>query len=102
MSDQFTLEVREVVCLVVIDSYTPGDPGRTSGPPEDCWPPEPPEVEWHLEDAAGVRLEALEADLDDEEMEAIDTACFEFVDKAAVEDVGYEPDPDWYEDSRYE
>jgi hypothetical protein len=25
--------------------YTPGDPGRVSGPPEKCYPPEPPEVE---------------------------------------------------------
>lgn len=24
---------------------TPGDPGRTSGPPERCYPPEPPEFE---------------------------------------------------------
>lgn len=26
-------------------SYTPGDPGRLSGPPEKCYPPEPAEVE---------------------------------------------------------
>jgi hypothetical protein len=24
--------------------YFPGDPGRCSGPPENCYPPEPPEV----------------------------------------------------------
>jgi len=24
----------------------PGDPGRLSGPPEDCYPPEGPEFEW--------------------------------------------------------
>jgi hypothetical protein len=26
-------------------TYTPGDPGRLSGPPEHCYPPEAPEVE---------------------------------------------------------
>lgn len=34
------------VRLVVSYKYTPGDPGRTSGPPERCYPPEPPEVEF--------------------------------------------------------
>ena len=26
--------------------YTPADPGRVSGPPENCYPPEPAEVEY--------------------------------------------------------
>lgn len=38
-------------------TYTPGDPGRISGPPEYCYPPEPPEVEW----------ETLEVTLHDED-----------------------------------
>lgn len=25
----------------------PGDPGKLSGPPEDCYPPEPGYVDWH-------------------------------------------------------
>ena len=29
--------------------YTPADPGKTSGPPENCYPPEPSEIE--IEDA---------------------------------------------------
>jgi hypothetical protein len=33
-------EEYEVEC-----SVSPGDPGRTYGPPERCYPPEPPEVE---------------------------------------------------------
>lgn len=26
-------------------AYTPGDPGRLSGPPENCYPPDPAEVD---------------------------------------------------------
>ena len=33
---QFTAEV----------NYTPGTSGRVTGPPEDCYPPEPSEVEF--------------------------------------------------------
>ena len=39
---------------------TPGDPGQTSGPPERCYPPEPPEFEiekielqWSIPDDLG-------------------------------------------------
>jgi len=36
----------EAGIVVIFDaSFTPGDPGRCSGPPERCYPPEPPEVE---------------------------------------------------------
>ncbi len=33
--------------LEVLFGYTPADPGRTSGPPERCYPPEDAEVELH-------------------------------------------------------
>jgi hypothetical protein len=35
------------IWLCVTD-YTPGHPGQTSGPPERCYPPEDPEVEFYL------------------------------------------------------
>jgi len=38
---------------IVILSYTPADPGRIIGPPEDCYPPEPSEAEFDLVDSAG-------------------------------------------------
>lgn len=77
--------------LQVTFTYFPGDPGRTSGPPERCYPPEPAEfevVEAHLEvkDATGawaktnVDLQAL--DLIDELgiTEFIETKCLEYLD----------------------
>jgi hypothetical protein len=38
---------------VIITSYHPADPGRLSGPPELCYPPEPAEIEYTLTTAAG-------------------------------------------------
>ena len=32
--------------LVIYFTFTPGDPGRYSGPPENCYPAEPAEVEF--------------------------------------------------------
>lgn len=42
-----------------IISYYPGSPGRLSGTPEVCYPPEPPEIEWELCDANGNLLPEL-------------------------------------------
>jgi len=47
MSDLY-LNFRGVDIEVDITSYYEGDPGRISGPPEDCYPPEPAEVEFEI------------------------------------------------------
>ena len=31
-----------------VTHYTPGDPGRVSGPPEACYPPEAEEIEFEV------------------------------------------------------
>jgi hypothetical protein len=41
------------ICVRVSGTYIPGDPGRLSGPPEKCWPPEPDEVEIERIEHAG-------------------------------------------------
>jgi hypothetical protein len=38
----------EVAVLVRVTAYTPGDPGRVSGPPEACYPPEAEEIEFEV------------------------------------------------------
>jgi hypothetical protein len=44
VSDKMLFEW-EGLMLHATYTYTPGDPGRCSGPPERCYPPEPAEVE---------------------------------------------------------
>lgn len=52
--------------------YTPGDPGRLSGPPEKCYPAEPAEFEIHELTCNGFNLLILlESTLDEEINEAI-------------------------------
>ena len=45
-----TITILDLEFDVVVDSYTSYDPGRIHGPPEDCYPPEGGEIEWHVED----------------------------------------------------
>lgn len=34
---------------VIVECFIGYDPGVTSGPPEDCYPPEGPTIEWHVD-----------------------------------------------------
>ena len=45
-----TITILDLEFEVVIDSISPFNPGRSYGPPEDCYPPEGGEVEWHVDD----------------------------------------------------
>jgi hypothetical protein len=42
------LEVCDIRCWATVTAFRPGDPGRLFGPPEFCYPPEPPEFEFFL------------------------------------------------------
>ena len=43
-----TVNILDFEFEVDILSSTPFDPGRTSGPPEHCYPPEGGEIEWEV------------------------------------------------------
>ena len=39
---------REIEVWCNVTNYYPGDPGKYSGPPENCYPAESPEIEYFL------------------------------------------------------
>lgn len=49
---------------ITVDSYTPGVPGRFSGPPENCYPDEPPEVEFTVRTLTDYELNEDDFDRD--------------------------------------
>jgi hypothetical protein len=78
-------------------TYLPGDPGRLSGPPEDCYPPEPAEV-----DIRSVFIRTMPEGVWTEattllaQMLADDEQFLEFLESEAAEQL--QPDPDYLRD----
>jgi len=75
-------------------TYRPGDPGKISGPPEKCYPPEPDEFEasevvLYYEDSKGT-LTRIEIEHKDT-WEFIDQFQEEIMQKARDEVEDYEP-----------
>jgi len=58
--------------------YTPGDPGQLYGPPENCWPPEPAEVE--ICDVIYIGISVIER-LSDLHIDELEAKCFEYIDE---------------------
>jgi len=78
------------VGLVVTGSYSPGDPGQTSGPPERCWPPEPASFDCDSICVVGSNVDIIEL-LDSTMLEAIiDKAMEKAADMLPVEEDGHE------------
>lgn len=59
---------------VGVSYFYAGDPGRTYGPPENCYPPEAPEMDWELIDKDG---KPVDRDLDSHDIEKIEEEIFE-------------------------
>ena len=57
--EQFEMHGVTVLCS---GTYYPGSPGRYSGPPEDCYPAEPDELEIESVTVGGVDIIALVSD----------------------------------------
>ncbi len=59
---------------VEITHYTPGTPGYYVGPPENCEPPEPPEIDFTVRTLSGSTL--YEQDFDQESWKALTDDVF--------------------------
>jgi len=89
-----TVNILDFEFEVDILSSTPFDPGRTSGPPEHCYPPEGGEIEWEVNPdqpiaefimAAVEKNSDWESSIEDQLSEAI----------YSYEPEMPEPEPDW-------
>ena len=101
--------------LRVSYSATPGDPGRTSGPPERCYPPEPPEFEiekielqWSIPDDLGPDAKAqrpIWLDITDLLVEVGGDTFVELVEEEVLNALADEDDggpPSQYPDDAYD
>lgn len=88
----------EFPVLVEYD-YHKGDPGRTSGPPEKCYPPEPAYVE-----ITSVKVLGVEVTLPDSDMERIQEEIEAKIieQEAAAEQDYWDAERDRRRDERYE
>lgn len=61
------IEEFEKFSLEIHYTYFPGDPGQLSGPPEKCYPPEDPDLEftaiWLQPKTADIRMDILALNL---------------------------------------
>ena len=88
------IEMDEYLLQVEVTDYTPGDPGRTYGAWEDCYPPEPEEIEfevtsgWRFDDDGG------EFELTKEECAQVASDHCELIEEILLRDMRQEPDFD--------
>lgn len=95
ISTTFSIERGEdVIELTLVGDFMPGHPGRTYGPPEDCFPPE--EAEAEVDDIL-FNGKSWDGKLTPEELKEATDALLD----AGLSGAG-SPDPDDYYDSKYD
>lgn len=76
---EFSFRVCGIPCIVRVLDWEPYDPGRTSGPPERCHPPEGGWAEFELLDKKGRRAEWLERKMGKNDHENVELAVMQFM-----------------------
>jgi hypothetical protein len=79
-------EIHGIPCRARVTRYVPADPGRTYGPPERCYPPQPAEVEFEVLDERGRPDPALEAQMDDADTRAVEQEAIAAMEEQAQVD----------------
>ena len=57
---QIDIKIQGIPCIAEVTHYTPADPGCITAAPENCWPPEPAEIEYEILDRKGYKAAWLE------------------------------------------
>lgn len=87
------IEMDEYELEVEVTDYTPGDPSRTYGAWEDCYPPEPEEIEFEV--ISGQRFDDdVAVDLTKEECTQVAYDHSELIEEILLRDMRKEQDID--------
>lgn len=74
---EFESTVCGIPCRVRVTQWDAYDPGRASGPPESCYPPEGGEGEWEILDRNGRPAPWLERKMTDRDRNMVSEKVFE-------------------------
>lgn len=75
--------VAGIPCIARCTYYSPADPGRTYGPPEHCWPPEPAEIDFDILDRRGRYAAWLERKMTTDDIDRIEHEIIEAIEEEA-------------------
>lgn len=72
MNREFDTKVSGIPCICRVDVYHRAKPGRISGDPDDCFPPEPSEFEFSILTRKGKPAKWLEKKLTDDDIQRLE------------------------------
>ncbi len=70
-----------IPCIAQVTHYMAGDPGRVSGPPEHCYPPDPGELDWIILDRRGRPAPWLERKMTDQDIDRIGSKLLDVIER---------------------
>lgn len=91
-------KVGNLPCIIGVTYYHPADPGRVSGPPERCYPPEPMEMDFDVLTEDYEKSPDLEKLLTDKDRERIESEFEDYLEEKRCENLiaQREDEEEWY------